>query len=78
MLFARTITKLYVSACMEHSNPGVLAFARPGSNCACVCCREGFIFDTLPDGKVWNGSEVIRVELDDGVTWDDINIIAVW
>lgn len=39
---------------------------------------EGITFRTLPDGTVWNGSEVILEQLDGDVTWNDINIISVW
>lgn len=39
---------------------------------------EGIIFRSLPDGTVWNGSEVILEQLEGDVTWNDINIISVW
>eukprot|EP00803_Ostreobium_quekettii_P007980 evm.model.scf_324.2 EVM.evm.TU.scf_324.2 scf_324:8384-10136(-) len=39
---------------------------------------NGTVFLELPTGKAWNGSEIVELVLDDGLSWSDVDIISCW
>lgn len=39
---------------------------------------NGNVFRTLATGKAWDGSEIVEIFLDDGLSWSDINFISCW